>query len=194
MRESGLDFKTAATLIKQHAARPEQPEEEVRNPTRRRKGVLEHRDNAPGNEAVRRERSIQPNVSRVVAEAKAYLRAKYTNAHGQMVCQVCRNEMPFKLASGEYYFEAVQAIRGLPQHFYENRLALCPTCAAMYQYARACTEDDLKERITTIDGDITGTALELDVTLAESMRSVRFVGAHLFDLKVIVDGVVLTQE
>ena len=194
LRESGLDFKTAATLIKQHAARPEQPEEEVRNPTRRRKGVLEHRDNAPGNEAVRRERSIQPNVSRVVAEAKAYLRAKYTNAHGQMVCQVCRNEMPFKLASGEYYFEAVQAIRGLPQHFYENRLALCPTCAAMYQYARACTEDDLKERITTIDGDITGTALELDVTLAESMRSVRFVGAHLFDLKVIVDGVVLTQE
>ena len=64
----------------------------------------------------------------------------------------------------------------------------------MYQYARACTEDDLKERITTIDGDVTGTALELDVMLAESMRSVRFVGAHLFDLKVIVDGVVLTQE
>ena len=188
LRISGMDPKAAVELLLQNSARPEQPEEEVRNPSRRRRGVLEHRENAPTKEAVRRERSIQPNVQGVVAEAKAYLRAKYTNGQGQMVCQVCRNEMPFKLGTGEHYFEAVQAIRGLSQHYYENRLALCPTCAAMYQYARACTDTELKDRVEAIDGETVGLSVELDVVLAGLTRKIRFVGTHFFDLRVVLDG------
>ena len=123
-----------------------------------------------------------------MAEAKAYLRAKYTNGQGQMVCQVCRNEMPFKLGTGEHYFEAVQAIRGLSQHYYENRLALCPTCAAMYQYARACTDPELKDRVEAIDGETAGLSVELEVVLAGLTRKIRFVGTHFFDLRVVLDG------
>ena len=188
LRESGMDPKAAVELLMQNSTRPEQPEEEVRNPVRRRSGVLEHRHNAPPREAVRLERSIQANVQGVVAEAKAYLRAKYTNNHGQMVCQVCRCEMPFKLGTGEYYFEATQAIRGLFNHYYENRLALCPTCAAMFQYAKSCSDGDLIARVEEVDVDSVGPAVELDVVLAGSLRKIRFVGAHFFDLKVVLKG------
>lgn len=186
LRESGIDPKTAAALIKQHAARPVQPEEEVRNPTRRRKGVMEHRDNAPENSAVRRERSIQPNLPGVVAEAKAYLRAKYTNAHGQMVCQACSNEMPFKLRTGEYYFEAVQVLKGLAQHFYENRLALCPTCSAMYQFARSSTDEDVRAAIVAVDSEKVEARVAVSLVLAGEHRMVHFVGTHFFDLQVVI--------
>jgi hypothetical protein len=186
LRESRIDPKTAAALIKQHAARPEQPEEEVRNPTRRRKGVMEHRDNAPENSAVRRERSIQPNLPGVVAEAKAYLRAKYTNAHGQMVCQACSNEMPFKLRTGEYYFEAVQVLKGLAQHFYENRLALCPTCAAMYQFARSSTDEGVRAAIVAVDSEKVEARVAVSLVLAGEHRMVHFVGTHFFDLQVVI--------
>ncbi|WP_153955263.1 hypothetical protein [Cupriavidus necator] len=194
VRVSGMDPKAAADLIMRNAKLPEQPEDEVRNPARRRRGVLEHRENAPTREAIRRERSIQPSVQAVVAEAKAYLRAKYTNGQGQMVCQACRNEMPFRLASGEHYFEAVQAMRALPQHYYENRLALCPTCAAMYQFARSCTDAELKARLEAIDADVAGASVELEVRLADSTRAVRFVGTHFFDLKIVVQGGVPGEE
>jgi len=186
LRESGIDPKTAVALIKQHAARPEPPEEEVRNPTRRRKGVMEHRDNAPENSAVRRERSIQPNLPGVVAEAKAYLRAKYTNAHGQMVCQACSNEMPFKLRTGEYYFEAVQVLKGLAQHFYENRLALCPTCSAMYQFARSSTDEDVRAAMVAVDSEKVEARVAVSLVLAGEHRMVHFVGTHFFDLQVVI--------
>jgi hypothetical protein len=124
----------------------------------------------------------------VVAQAKAYLRVKYMNSHGQMICQACRKEMPFKLDTGEYFFEAVQVIRGLSQNYYENRLALCPTCAAMYHYARSCTDTELKDQIESIDLENAGLSVELDVKLAGLTRKIRFVGTHFFDLRVVIGG------
>ena len=186
LRDSGIGPQKAAALIKQHAARPEQPEDVVFNPTRRRDGVLEHRNNAPDIEAVRRERSIQANLPGVVAQAKAYLRAKYTNAQGQMVCQACLNEMPFKLRTGEYYFEAVQVLKGLAQHFYENRLALCPTCAAMYQFARSEPDDDVRAAIAAVTDEQVKASVALSLVLAGEQRTVHFVGTHFFDLKVVI--------
>ncbi len=80
-----------------------------------------------------------------------YLRAKYTNADGQLVCQVCLDEMPFKLGSGDYYFEAIQVLKDLGQHFCENRLALCPTCTAKFQFARSSSDDEVRAAIIAID-------------------------------------------
>jgi hypothetical protein len=186
VRESGMDPKTAAALIKRHADRPELPVEEVCNPLRRRIGVMESRDNAPANSAVLQERSILPNLQRVVAEAKAYLRAKYTNVQGQMVCQACSNEMPFKLRTGEYYFEAVQALKGLAQHFYENRLALCPTCAAMYQFARGGTDDYLRATILSSNSENVEAGVKVSMVLADASCTIYFVGTHFFDLQVVI--------
>lgn len=183
-KQAGLDASEIVALIKQHAPRPEQPEDEVRNPVRRRAGVLEHRENAPTREAVRREQLIQPNVSSVIAEAKAYLRAKYTNANRQMVCQACHCEMPFKLGTGEYYFEAVQVFRDLKKHYFENRLALCPTCAAMYQHARSIDDKEFKQLFS--ENASVNSVVELPIELAGEHRTLRFVGTHFFDLTVII--------
>ena len=184
----GIDEDTAADVIKQSLARPEPPEVEVRNPSRRREGVMEHRENAPDNSAVRRERSVQPNLSEVLAKAKAYLRIKYTNKSRQLVCQLCEKEMPFKLPTADYYFEAVQVIKGLAKHFYENRLALCPTCAAMYQFARTDTDEDVRSAIIAIDtSEKVEGRVALPLILAGEKRILHFVGPHFLDLQTVID-------
>ena len=96
--------------------------------------------------------------------------------------------MPFRLRSGDHYFEAVQCVKGLQQHFYENRLALCPTCAAMYQHARANSDDDLRRSIVTCEVGQGDAAIKLEIELAGETRTLRFVGTHFFDLKTVLQG------
>jgi hypothetical protein len=142
---AGLNADGIVALIEKNSRKPEQPEDDVRNPERRRKGVMEQLESAPTREAVRRERSIQPGVSSVVAEAKVYLRTA--------------------------------------KHFFQNRLALCPTCAAMYLYARSCSDDELRQQISAVVGE--SAAVELNVELAGDPHVLRFVGKHFFDLRSI---------
>lgn len=165
--------------------RAEQPEESVPNPERRRKGILERSENAPSKESVMRERSIQPGIANVLAEAKAYLRAKYTNPNREMVCQCCRSEMPFKIDDA-YYFEAVQCIKKVENHHIENRLALCPICAAMYQHARQTDDTEIRRLIAENEAPDHASAVEIPVTLAGKQHNLRFVGTHWFDLKTVL--------
>lgn len=165
--------------------RAELPEESVPNPERRRKGVLERSENAPSKESVTRERSIQPGIGNVVAEAKAYLRTKYTNANREMVCQCCQDEMPFKIGD-EYYFEAVQCVKNTAKHHLENRLALCPTCAAMYLHARATDDTELRRLIVEHDALDDAGSVEIPLVLANRQCRLRFVGTHFFDLKTVL--------
>ena len=65
------------------------------------------------------------------------------------------------LQSGEHYFEAIQYIRGLDKHYFENRLALCPVCAAKHQHARETDDAEMRQRI---------------------------VRTHWFDLKTVLDN------
>lgn len=163
----------------------EQPQKSVPNPDRRRKGVLERSENAPSKESVKRERSIQPNISDVQAKAKAYLRAINTNKNGEMVCQCCQKEMPFKIGD-DYYFEAVQCFKNAKNQYIENRLALCPVCAAMYQYARQTDDNEIQNLIVTNDSDDDAASVEISITLALEKYKLRFVGSHWFDLKIIL--------
>ena len=94
--------------------------------------------------------------------------------------------MPFKLGSGDYYFEAVQVFKDLGQHFYENRLALCPTCAAKFQFARSSSDDEVRAAIIAIDGAQVGSSVSFPLVLAGQPHSIQFVGTHLFDLKLVV--------
>ena len=178
----------SADSLLQQVARSNQmalPEESVPNPERRRRGVLERRDNAPNRESVTRERAIIPGEKQESIEAKAYLRAKYMNSEGQLICQCCQSEMPFKVGE-HHYFEAVQCVRGLDRHYYENRVALCPTCAAKYQHARETDNDEIRRLIVDNNASDTASAAEIPVKLAGRQMSLRFVGSHLFDLKTIL--------
>jgi hypothetical protein len=174
-------------VLAQYAQRQRisQPEESVKDPEKRRRGVREDRDSAPQKESVIRERSIQPGVSEVTAIAKAYLRTKYMNPEGQLVCQCCHEEMPFKLRSGDYYFEAVQCVRDQDAHYHQNRLALCPTCAAMYQHARETDDAEIFRRIVEHTADDQVPAVDVAVRLAGRDHALRFVGTHWFDLRTV---------
>lgn len=185
-RESGMTPSKLRSLV---CGRPNvtQPEESVPNPERRRKGVSERRDNAPTRESVTRERRIQPGEGTEIHEAKAYLRAKYRNSEGQLICQCCHEEMPFKIKE-EHYFEAVQCVRGLDQHHFENRLALCPTCAAMYQHARETKDAEIRQAIIELNSPDTAPSAEITIRLAGRQFLLRFVGTHWFDLKTILKG------
>lgn len=164
----------------------EQPKQSVPDPERRRKNVLANTEDAPNKESIRRERTIQKGISEVAAQARAYLRAKYKNEAGQLVCQCCHLEMPFRLDSGEHYFEAVQCINDKETRHFQNRLALCPTCAAMYQHARETDDAETRRRIAEHSADDKAPSVELTVRLAGQERAIRFVGTHWFDLKTIL--------
>jgi hypothetical protein len=163
-----------------------QPEESAPNPVRRRNGVLERRQNAPSRDSVTRERVIQPGARWETNEARAYLRNKYKNSNDQLMCQCCRAEMPFKVR-GEHYFEAVQCVRGLDYHFFENRLALCPNCAAMYQHARQTDDDELTRSIIEHEAPDSASFVEIMVILAGRNINLRFVGTHWLDLKTVLN-------
>jgi hypothetical protein len=102
---------------------------------------------------------------------------------GQLICQCCHKEMPFRLRSGEHYFEAVQCISDTETHHRENRLALCPTCAAMYQYARETNDAEIRSRIVNHPAADQTPSVEIPVHLAGQEHTLHFVGTHWFDLK-----------
>lgn len=187
-RESGLDPAVAAELLRSQRRRQELPGEPVADPERRRQGVRVSRENRPLRESVLKERSAQPGLDRVSAEARAYLRAKYTNGAGTLICQLCQGEMPFRLATGEHYFEAVQCIRGLDRHYFENRLALCPVCAAKYQHTRVTTDDQVRQSlIDTPDGG-DGPGITLEVVLLEGACRIYIVAKHAIDLRAVLEA------
>ena len=185
IRDSGI---SPDDIIAQHAQRPRisQPEDSVQNPTRRQEKLLANIADAPSKESVTRERAIQKGISEVTAQAKAYLRAKYKNRDEQLVCQCCHGEMPFKLRSNEYYFEAVQCISDKEMRHFRNRLALCPNCAAKYQYARETEDADIRRCIIEHEADDQASSVEIPVRLAGRELTLRFVGTHWFDLKTIL--------
>lgn len=163
-----------------------QPECPVPNAERRRRGIIERRENAPTRESVVRERSIQPGSNKETLEAKAYLREMYQNLDNLLICQCCQREMPFKLKSDLHYFEAIQCVRGLNKHLFENHLALCPTCAAMYQHVRETDDAEIRRSIVEHEADDKAPAVEIPVRLAGRELTLRFVGKHWFDLRTVL--------
>jgi hypothetical protein len=94
--------------------------------------------------------------------------------------------MPFKLRSGDHYFEAVQCVRNQDTHDFQNRLALCPTCAAMYQYVRETDDTEMRCRIVEHAADDKAPSVDIPVHLVGREYTLRFVGTHWFDLKTVL--------
>lgn len=167
---------------------PESPKESVKDKDRegRRKHILEDSENALSKESVMRERSIQPRISEVTAQAKAYLRPRNRNEYHQLICQCCHKEMPFKLKSGDDYFVAVQCVKNQEKLYFQNRIALCPVCAAMYKHVRETDDAEIRRLIVQHNAQDDDGVVEIPVTLAGQPRSLRFVYKHFFDLKTVL--------
>ena len=176
--------------------KPDFPTSPVRSPELRKKRVLEQVRNAPKKRHEERER--RDRVSKSEIDQRTTLQEWYTNDSGEMICQICKEEMPFKKNDGEYYFIAVEALTTrfkddeLPEnHFpkeYESQyLALCPECAARYDYFVRNVKEGIEIMGKLRDQLINSDNPTIPVRLGELETDIRFVEAHLHDLKEVLN-------
>ena len=114
----------------------------------------------------------------VKEEAAQYLRHQYTK-DGDMICQVCKGPMPFKLDDGSDYFEKVEFLPELKKRYHQNYLALCPNHAAMFKVANGSGELML-DLFSELSGN------ELEVVLAQENTTIYFTRTHIADLKQVI--------
>lgn len=157
----------------------ELPEHAAPNPARRAAVVQAGAADAPERAAVLATRSVQVGIAEVKETAEVYLRNQYTNADGVMICQICRNELPFRRIDGAYYFEKVSFLPGLDQRHHQNYLALCPNHGAMFQYA-----NPLRDAIRGLFLDMDGS--ELTIVVGGAARIVYFTDVHRDDIRAVL--------
>jgi len=156
------------------------PVHESRNAERRDRQVKEMAETAPERLVEQRTRSVSVGREVVKVETEEYLREQYTNADGDLFCQVCKARMPFKLDDGSYYFEKVEFLPKLQRRHYQNYLALCPNHAAMFIEANG-TEELMQSMFMALE------STELHITLAEEETTIKFTKTHIADLKSIIE-------
>ena len=181
MRFADLAPDTRQKILAEHESQVDLPVHEPGNADRRAESVRENSRQAPERRTEKRERSVSVNRDPTKREETApYLRELYTNADGVTFCQACKDRLPFRLADGTYFFEAVEFLPGLERHHYQNYLALCPNHAAMFMHANA-SKDEMTAGFLALDGN------ELALTLADQPVSVYFTDTHIADLRVVID-------
>ena len=189
-------------VISQYSAqssdtKPDFPTSTVKNPERRKKQVLEQLENAPEKEFEERPQRRRVSKDEMEGAHRTSLQEWYTNDSGEMICQICQEEMPFKKTDGEYYFEAIEALtirfkddelpeNHFPKEYEAQYLALCPECAARYDYFARTAQggvelmEKLRDQLMNLDD------LEVPLCLGELKTSIRFVKVHLHDLKSVL--------
>lgn len=156
------------------------PEHEPRNPERRAEHVGRQAAGAPERTTETRERSVSIGREDVKREAEQYLREQYTNSDGEVICQVCKAPLPFKLDDGTYYLEKVEFLEKLKRRHRQNYLALCPNHSAMFQHANG-SRDSMKEAFTSMLGS------QLEIVLAQSDTTIYFTKTHIADIRTLIE-------
>jgi len=178
------EFAQLKAEIASRNNRPTFPTRTVTNPERRQERITDQLSESPKKEYEERERSVR--TTRGAIDPSLWLRGQYTNDDGQMVCQICKKEMPFRKRNGEHYFEAVEAFSQdhFPVEHEAQFLALCPLCAAMYKEFVKKDEaamTDLREALLNMD------SLEAPLRLGDLETTIQFVETHLCDVKTILE-------
>ncbi len=162
---------------------PEFPRGVSTNPVRREKQIKAQVEDASDKTYETRERSTR--TTRKEIEPEIYLRNQYTNQDSQLICQICKMEMPFKKRDREYYFEAVEALSTafFPKEHPAQFLALCPVCAARY---KEFVKRDKAAMGNFYQAIKQSDKLEVPLKLGELERNLRFVEPHWIDIKTIL--------
>ena len=197
LREEGRSINDVISQYssQNREAKPNFPTSLVKNPELRKERVLEQISNAPEKayeERERRERHTKREI-----DQRTSLIEWYTNDSGEMICQICKEEMPFKKTDDEYYFLAVEALtirfkddelpeNHFPKEYEAQYLALCPECAARYNYFVREVKEGVKIMEELRNQLINSDNLEVPVRLGELETDIRFVEAHLHDLKEVL--------
>ena len=161
------------------------PTRAVSNPDRRQEKLLEQLNDATGKKYEKRDRSVR--TTRGTVDPILWLEKTYTNETLQMICQICKEEMPFKKRDGEYYFEAVEALSVdyFTREHEAQFLALCPLCAARY---KEFVKKDENAMFTLKQFLISSDQTEIPLKLGELDTSIRFVETHHHDIKMILEA------
>ncbi len=168
-------------ILAQHETSPDLPTSESSNPDRRAERVRAEAEGAPDRATEKRQRTVSENRDAVKREGTdPYFRALYTNGDGVTICQICKNELPFKLGDGSYFFESVEFIPGLRKRHHQNYLGLCPNHAAMYMHAND-RKGEVMNRFMNMDGE------ELKLILAGQTVTAYFTETHIFDLRAVIE-------
>lgn len=175
--------REARMLSLDNDRKPEFPVRVSSNPERREHRLSEQIAESSEKKFDLRNRSVR--TSRFEIDPTAWLRSHYTNDDQQIICQICKEEMPFRKRDGDFYFEAVEMFtadisdRELEAQF----LALCPLCAAMYTEFVKRDESAMENLVETL---MRSEQPEIPVQLGELHATIRFVSTHFADIKVIV--------
>lgn len=166
-----------------HNTKPPFPERKSPNPERREKKIAEQHANSPEKNYEKRERSVRTTSKSV--DKDVWLRNQYTNAEEQMVCQICKKEMPFKKRDGYYYFESVEILNR--HHFSKEHeaqyVALCPLCAAKF---KEFIRNDKTAMLALKDSLIQTDGCKVPLQLGKEQTSIRFVATHIQYIKTIL--------
>lgn len=154
----------------------ELPERPVRNADLRAARVGAQARLTPAKEVEVRARSVQIGADAAKIASKQYLEDQYRDSRGELICQVCKDKMPFKLPTGAFYFEAVEVVVHATKRYREAHLALCPNHAAAYRHANV-QRDNMEELIATAVGS------EVEVELGGVATTIYFTQMHLADVR-----------
>ncbi|MBZ5619497.1 MAG: hypothetical protein LAQ69_12350 [Acidobacteriia bacterium] len=168
-------------LIDAKAKKPDFPSRPIPNPDQRAHRLARELATAPLKTYEERSRSVR--TSEPAYNPATWLREAYTNTAGLMVCQICREEMPFKKRDGQYYFESVESVNILPQEHQALYLALCPLCAAKYTELVKRDPAALERFQAAVK---LASEPVVSVQLGNEVGSVRFVDSHFLDLQTLL--------
>ena len=171
-------FKKLKEMIEQSKRKPSFPERPSTNTERRTQRAKRDAKDAPRKEYEDRSRSVR--TSQATGDKDTYLKESYTNDDGELVCQMCEHEMPFRRRDGQYYFESVQLFDDLAGEHAAAHLALCPLCAAKY---KEFVKRDSENATVVHTGISSSEKLDVPVDLFHDVGSIRFVETHLSDVR-----------
>lgn len=191
LRRYPEEFSQWKAQIVAREEKPVFPTRTITNPERRQERIKDQLSESPKKEYEERERSVR--TTRGAIDPSLWLRVQYTNDNGQMVCQICKKEMPFRKRDGQYYFEAVEALSQdqFPLEHEAQFLALCPLCAAMYKELGKKDEAvmaDLRKALLNMD------SLEAPLRLGDLKTTIQFVETHLCDIKTILEEIGKSED
>jgi len=182
-RDEVEQLKSALAIRKDRPTFPTRP---VVNSKRRQERLIEQLSGAPKITYEMKTQSIRTS-NLPDAEIKTYLREQYWNrTTDQMVCQICKEEMPFRKRDGTHYFDKKEVLtsKHLSKEHVAQYLALCPLCAAKYdEFVKTDDEvmAELRKKIVSAED------CKISIPLGDEKISIRFVDTHYHDLKNILE-------
>lgn len=184
-REERHDFfaDLFAQFGRRQAAARDFPGAVPADPERRAALVALDAQNAPDHETEIRARRVVKGASENREIARQYLSEHYTNHDsGDMYCQACHAVMPF-MVNGSWYFVAVQFLPERRKQHYQNHLALCPLCAAKYEYVRDTDDAELLAELRDLEVTAGAGNVSMSISLNGALVELKFASKHVIDLK-----------